>query len=669
MGSASARCGHRRHVVRQLTAVAVAIAALAACNVRPNMTPGGQGGFFATPWPNDVRTRADGTIDLGGFPGRWNGIVNSVMQKGEVATRGFGPNASAYFTFDGQIDPASLPSASASTGDSSPVMLVDVDPDSPHRGRRVPVESSFTAMPSFYRPANLLSVLPYPGFPLDESTTYAVVLFDGVRTSEGKPVDRAAYLPRLDQAWTPESGYTQERFEALQHQWQTVEDYVADETSWDVGDVVAFTAYTTQTITPTMAAIQTASEELPLPSPRDVHVVADCSYGGGRVTLDGVADLPRWQAGTSPYLDTGGNVVVVDAKAVKQADETVHFRAVFPCGTPPPGGWPVVTHIDGTGANYDRASDFVNTYFAPPAQLDVAVFSIAPVFSGDRADPGLAEMGRRLAALGINLAGFDLTELAFYNFFNPVAGRDNQLQQAADASFLRRLASAFTATVNSTDGTPLTLTTDPGRVMYSGHSQGSTSVAPALAVDPGFSAAFLSSAGAGLYHAIIHRGDIRPLVDALLFTNRTELSEAHPIVQVLQTLAEGGDSSNYASQILTPNVLMTNGMDDGCQPREAAFHLATAAGFDVATPVLKPVPGIEDLLGRSALDRPISGNLGDGRTGAIIEIEGGHFVSRTNPELVRGWVDSWVATGHAVVDAGPLVPNPLKGGCPYRFDP
>ncbi|MFN8105451.1 MAG: hypothetical protein U0U69_13410 [Acidimicrobiia bacterium] len=650
-------------MLRQLVAVVLAGVALAACNVRPNMTPGGPGGFFATPWPNDVRTRADGTIDLGGFPGRWNGIVNSVMQKGEVATRGFGPNASAYFTFDGPLDTSSLPTPTGSLADDSPVVLVNVDPDSPRRGDRTPVQVDFRAAPSFYRPANLLSVMPYPGFPLDDATTYAVVLRRGLRNTSGAAVSRAAYLSRIDHPWSADAGYPQDVFERLQEQWQAVKELV------DPGDVLAFTAYTTQTITPTMEAIQAASEELPLPSPRDVHVVADCSYGGGRVTLDGVADLPRWQAGKSPYLDTGGNVVVVDAKAVKQADETVHFRAVFPCGTPPPGGWPVVTHIDGTGANYDRASDFVDTYFAPPAQLDVAVFSIAPVFSGDRADPGLAELSRRLAALGVNLAGFDLTELAFYNFFNPVAGRDNQLQQAADASFLRRLASVFTATVDSGGGVPVTLTTDPGRVMYSGHSQGSTSVAPALAVDPGFSAAFLSSAGAGLYHAIIHRGDIRPLVDALLFTNRTELSEAHPIVQVLQTLAEGGDSANYASAILTPNVLMTNGMDDGCQPREAAFHLATAAGFDVATPVLKPVPGIEDLLGRAPLDRPISGNLGDGRTGAIVEIEGGHFVSRTNPELVRGWVDSWAATGHAVVDAGTLVPNPLKGGCPYRFDP
>jgi len=655
--------------LRQVVAVAAAVAALAACDVRPNMTPGGQGGFFATPWPNDVRTRPDGTIDLAGFPGRWNGIVNMVMQRGEVATKGFGPNASAYFTFDGQIDTTSLPSPNASLEDASPVMIVDVDPDSPNRGRRIPAQSTFTSAPSLYKPANLLSVMPYPGFPLDEATTYAVVLFDGLRTSEGAAVDAARYLPRLDQPWTPQSGYTEDKFEALQQQWQAVKDYVGSDTAWDVSDVVAFTSYTTQTIRPTMAAIQAASEELPLPAARDVQVVTSCAAGGGRVTLDGVADLPRWQAGRPPYLDAGGNIVVENGRAVKQFDEPVHFRAVFPCTPPPPGGWPIVTHIDGTGADYSRATDFVRLYYAAPADLDVAVFSIAPYFSGDRADPGLAEFGQRLAALGINLGGFNLTELAFYNFFNPVAGRDNQLQQAADASFLRRLGSSFTTTVDPGDGSALTLVTDPSRVLYSGHSQGSTSVAPALAVDPGFGAAFLSSAGAGLYHAIIHRGDIRPLVDTLLFTGRSELSEPHPIPQLLQTLAEAGDSSNYASGILTPNVLMTNGMDDGCQPREAAFHLATAAGFDVANPVLTPVPGIETIQGRPALDRPISENLGGDRTGVLVEIPGMHFVGRANPELVRGFVDSWAATGTAVVNDADLVPNPTQGGCPLRFDP
>lgn len=647
--------------VRQFVAIGLVAAALAACNVRPNMTPGGPGGFFATPWPNDVRTRSDGSIDMGGFPGRWNGIVNTVMQRGEVATKGFGPNAAAYFTFDGPLDPSSLPTPEESLADDSPVLLVNIDADSPRKGERTPVQVDFRAAPSFYRPANLLSVMPYPGFPLDEATTYAVVLQRGLRNSQGAAVSRANYLPRLDQPWSADAGYTQDVFERLQGQWQAVQEAV------DAGDVLAFTAYTTQSIRPTMEAIQAASEDLPLPQARDVTVVETCGFGNGRVTLDGTADLPRWQAGTPPYLDSGGNVVVVDGKAVKQFDEPVRFRAVFPCGAPPSGGWPVVTHIDGTGADYTRASDFVMRYYQAPAQLDVAVFSIAPVFSGDRADPGLAELNRRLAALGISLGGFNLTELAFYNFFNPVAGRDNQLQQAADASFLRRLAGTFTATVDDGSGTPLELRSDAGRTLYSGHSQGSTSVTPALAVDPGFSAAFLSSAGAGLYHAIMHRGDIRPLVDGLLFTNRYELYDGHPIVQALQTLAEGGDSSNFASGILTPHVLMTNGMDDGCQPREAASHLATAAGFDVSTPVLSPVLGIETLAGRTPLDRPISGNLAEGGTGVLVQIDGGHFVAMANPELVRGWVDSWAQTGTAVVNDAALIPNPLTGSCPYRY--
>lgn len=647
--------------VRQFVAIGLAAAALAACNVRPNMTPGGPGGFFATPWPNDVRTRADGTIDMGGFPGRWNGLVNSLMQKGEVDTKGFGPNAAAYFTFDGPLDMSSLPTPEQSRAEDSTVAVVNVDPDSPRRGERTPVQVDFRAAPSFYRPANLLSVMPYPGFPLDEATTYAVVLQRGLRNTQGAAVSPAAYLSRLDKPWSADAGYPQDVFERLQSQWQAVKDVV------DPGDVLAFTAYTTQSVKPTMEAIQAAGEALPPPQASGVAVVESCTDGGGHVTVDGTAPLPRWQAGTPPYLDTGGTVEVVDAKAVKQFDEQVRFRAVFPCGPPPPGGWPIVAHIDGTGADYSRATFFTDIFYPGSTPLDVAVFSIAPYFSGDRADPTVAQFADRLQALGVDIGGLDIGGLAFYNFFNPVAGRDNQLQQAADASFLRRLASAFSATVDDGTGSPLALTTDPGRVMYTGHSQGSSSVALALAVDPGFDAAFLSSAGAGLYHQVIHRGDIRPLVNALMFTGPAELYDAHPIAQVIQTVFDRGDSANYASSLLTPHVLMTNGMDDGCQPREAAFHLATAAGFDVATPVLTPIQGIQTLLGRPPRDRPISANMPGGRTGVIVEIYGGHFVSYANPALVRGWVDSWAQTGIPVVNDSALVPNPTVGGCPLRY--
>ena len=85
-----------------------------------------------------------------------------------------------------------------------------------------------------------------------------------------------------------------------------------------------------------------------------------------------------------------------------------------------------------------------------------------------------------------------------------------------------------------------------------GHSQGALTLPLTLAVDHGVQGAFLSSGGAGLYHSIVHRNDVRTLVDGLLGTGPSgELDIFHPYPQILQTFAEPGDSANYAADVDT----------------------------------------------------------------------------------------------------------------------
>ncbi len=79
---------------------------------------------------------------------------------------GFGVNTAAYFTTETGVAASSFPTPSGSTGPRSPIMLIDLD----HPGERVPVIADFQSAADRNRPDNLLTVLPYPGHPLREST-------------------------------------------------------------------------------------------------------------------------------------------------------------------------------------------------------------------------------------------------------------------------------------------------------------------------------------------------------------------------------------------------------------------------------------------------------------------------------------------------------------------
>src|SRR6202008_545956 len=111
---------------------------------------------------------------------------------------------------------------------------------------------------------------------------------------------------------------------------------------------------------------------------------------------------------------------------------------------------------------------------------------------------------------------------------------------------------------------------DTSTVVVGGHSQGAGTVPLTLAVAPAqVRGGVRSGAGAGLYHSIVHRGDVRALVDGLLGAAPGEIDMFHPYAHVLQTFAEVGDPANYASAV-TADVVLTAGLRDGCTSIETA---------------------------------------------------------------------------------------------------
>lgn len=606
------------------------------------MEPSHDGGFFAMPWPNDTRLSGDGTMDLVGFPFTdQNPLMRAILSAGAGVTEGFGINSATYFQTSSILDPASLPSVETTMTTASPILLVPLDePSAPP----VPLLIDFHESGSVSRPDNLLTLLPYPGHPLNEQARYAAVITDGVLDSGGEALIRSPLLDELDDPWSPLKPVNSARWTALREQRDAVYAYVEANTPWAASDVVAFSVFTTQDATGDMEAIAAAVEDLPDPQPLSISE-GTCAGPAGDTRITGTVELPLWQEGERPYVLSGGDIVVgPDGKAVQQGTETVDFELAIPCGEAPPEGWPILVFMDGTGAgaNADDISYFGST------DLPYAVGSVAPLYSGDRTVPGLP------------------TELLFFNFLNPEAGRTNQLQQAADNLFLERMMEGL-----SFDGEELAaagiVETNDEVVVVSGHSQGALTVPHALAVEDDLDGGILSSGGGGFYHALVHRGDTRPLVESLLGFPGEELDMFHPVLNALQAIAERGDAAVYGPHVEEAHVLAITGIQDGCSPLETQSHLATAAGWEVAHPLYFPVFGSASAE-TSTVDFPVSSNLPDGRTAVEVQLDTGHYGSSSHPELALSFLESLADGGTPVVEEPPEFISTPAFPC-LRHDP
>jgi len=198
-----------------------ALATLAACTGSGTtalfVASGNGSDFYDLPFPNDLRRNSDGTLDLSKFPtnsllaGNYRDAIQSELD-------GFGLNAAIFSRFSGPLDNTSLPDPAASMQPGASVYLVNVDATSPSYGALTPIVASWRDDGTNTIHGNRLVVRPYPGFGMDEATTYALVITDRVRDANGDAIAasddftsirggggssaaKAAYAPLL--AWVP----------------------------------------------------------------------------------------------------------------------------------------------------------------------------------------------------------------------------------------------------------------------------------------------------------------------------------------------------------------------------------------------------------------------------------------------------------------------------------
>jgi hypothetical protein len=577
------------------------------------------GDFFALPFPHDFYRR-DGQLDLALYP-RPSPLVEEYLDAMAPRLDGFGRNAAVFFRFSAGLDPASLPATpDAARADDASVYLVDVDADSPERGARWPLKLRFEARPGETIGANWLSVLPYPGFPLAEGRTYAVVV-----TSRVLGADGTAVLPAAD--WTELAGDAVPVDDDLLRARVVLEpllDYLDDDGGDERADVVSATVFTTQVSTDVMAGIRQRVWSLPAPTATGT---ARTGTAATYLTYEGSFDAPNFQTGDTPYLSSGGEIVAADDGLPEvQRTESLRFALTIPAaGAMPTAGWPVALYAHGTGGSY---RSFINDGTARRLAAEgIAVISIDQVLHGPRN------------------SGATSPEVSFFNFQNPLAARDNTIQGAADNFSLLRLVLGFDFTEPPADPDPgRDIRFDPDRIYFFGHSQGGLTGPPFLAYEPEVAGAVLSGAGGLLYLSMLHKTepiDITAIVGALI---RDEpLDEFNPTLALLQTWIERADPVNYGPLLarapaphpdgggaMAPkHIYQSEGFVDRFTPPVAIEALAVAIGGHQVAPVLAEIEGLA-LRGHAALEAPVTGNL-DGTTAVLLqydEVSGsdGHFV-------------------------------------------
>ena len=542
--------------------------------------------FYELPFPNDLRRHDDGTLDLSRFPTR-TPIVDQYRMDAEQLD-GFTLNGAEFQRFSGPLDETSLPDPAASTQPGASVYLVNL-----MTGDKTPIIAHFRADKTGTIGPNRLAVRPYPGFGLEEGATYALIITKRVLDAGGAPVEA-----------TDEFKSTL----ASARWYAPLKDYLAA----NPDDVVSAAVFTTEHATFIGDALKKAIDAGAAPTAAAITAgLTSPQYS----VFTGTYTAPNFQTGDVPYSTMGGEIQVgSDGAAIVQRQEPMRFALTLPPGPVPATGFPICIYAHGTGGDY---MSFIQDGTGPRlAAQGIATLSTDQVLHGPR-NPG------------------GDPEVAFFNFSNPYAGRDNALQGAADAWSQMRLALGM----SFSDGGSRTIKFDPARVYFFGHSQGGLTGPAFIAFEPTVKGAVLSGTGGLLYLSLLYKTAPVAFADLIAsITQDTPMDEDNPTLSLAQMWIERADGANYAKLMVrhppagnaAKNIFQTEGFTDTYAPNPAIEAFAVAIGGDIVqTAAAKPLDGLT-LRGRMVVAPPIMNNL-DGATAVLAQYNmqpgsDGHFV-------------------------------------------
>jgi hypothetical protein len=640
------------------------------------------GSIFDAPFPSADLVDENGIVNVSGLPpGGRIAIVDQIHQA-LVGLHGFGTTSAIHFQLTAGPDTTMLPHRIAASDATAVVQIIDVDPDSPDVGTRIPLELYYVADAGpFGAHARLLTALPTQGWPLRASNTYAVVIADTLLTTTGNRFTPSAAMRALRDGHAPD-GLVPSVGMAYTSAVMTLRAHHVD-----VDHVVGMTVFRTQD--PTVGFQHGLQSVRGRDSITFEPFTLDTTYPT-YCTFHSIAHVPVYQTGTPPYLTSGGGWTF-DQSGALQFDhhEDANVLITFPRTTMPTDGFPLVTVIR-TGAGGDRP--LVDRGIQPshgaasPPGTGPAMHFAAEGIAGIQIDG--PHGGLR------NVSGMDEQFLVF-NIQNPTALRDNLRESALELDLLVDALSSIHVSAALCPG--LTTATDAHvdvrHLALLGHSMGASIAPLAAAFEPRYGAIVLSGAGASWTENVIYKLSplpVRTVAQGYLGYTGADtriLREDDPVVNWLQWAGEESDAAVYAPFLVRDpggsprHILMFQGIVDTYIMPPIANAMTISTGLDLAGPAIDRmdmdprIAGLQSILdvlplrGRTQQSFPVSANLpvpGGGMvTGAVVQhmsdgIEDGHEVMWQLPDAqtqYRCFLRSYVS------GAPPVIVDPAVG-CP-----
>lgn len=611
--------------------------------------------FYNFPYPSDLRLDGTGHPDLSGFPVFPKTIGFFKRFKTIASDRpGFPTTAAAYFRFSQPLAPQSADTRIA-TDPSAPLLLLDIDRTSDHRGEIIPIVASTPEPDPYYVPSHLLAVAPYPGIVLEPNHQYAYVVRRSLKDSNGNGLKSTPAFRQLRQDLVPK-GNLRHRFAAYllyKPLWETVDLLGINRRS-----IVVATVFTTGDVVTEMAKLSDwaiARYDRPITDVTYVPEtrVSDLKY----CKFEADIKLPQFQKGTPPFLAFERREGLFDIDQAghlrQQGNDTIPLVITLPTTEMPPGGYPLVQYYHGSGGFSDQVVNRGPVRQAGgkripgrgPADV-VGRFGFASVGSALPVNP------QRVAEPISNLLG----GRAYLNPTNPSAYRDTFRQGVIEQRLLLESLQSLRIDPDKLGdcvgpslpaGEP-SFRINTKNTIALGQSQGAQYAVMMGAVEPKIKAVVPTGSGGmwSLLFAELANSDdpeFVPIANLLVKTiqKRDRIDHLYPPLRLLQSSWEAAEPMVYASRIAQhplPNhpvrsIYQPVGQADSSFPESIYDAMALATGVQQTEPELWPE--MQDSLALSDLDSlvsyPVSQNLTNDRgqdyTGVVVQYKGDGIIN------------------------------------------
>jgi hypothetical protein len=631
--------------------------------------------FWALPLPSDLRRQPDGTLGLGRWPGDWNSQMVAMWLAAADAelTDGWGLSSGVFLRVSGALDPSSLPATpEASVAPDATVQLIDIDPNSPERGRRFPLEVQYADQGDRYAPNNLLSARPLPGFLRLPLTHYALVVTDGVKDAQGQALGRSRPFHDLITGQGGSAG-------PLAH-LAKLTDFLASDDALKPEQVVAAAVFRTTDPNRTLLPLAAWYESLPTPELTEPWTLAE-TYPDYQV-LNARYRVPVIQHDTRPYARSGEGLLAFtsDGTPEVRGHQDVRLALTIPRRPQPEDGFPLTVYMHGSGGNWHQA---------------IERGAKAEVEDAPDAEPGtgpaayLARRGVATVAFDFPLHGDrnsppDTTGLMLYNLTGNVRGTiANFNAAAAELTLLSRLMlstrvdAALSDDLDPGSAPDGTIGFDPARLSAMGQSMGSTLGTSWATIDPRLKGIMLSGSGGSLIEiavAATEPFDVRNTLELFMGMDRP-LHRAHPLLHAMQNVWDLVDPVVKGPYVVArphpgippKDVLMSAGIRDGYFHPRAENALAIALQIPlVGSAVDAAIVQSMALAGVPQADYPLKGNV-NGKAAAVAQYAApfslGHYVAFNQAEARHTYTCFLQSVGTALgtqIVAG----DPNEGACP-----